>query len=262
MLKKLIRVAIGDIIPNLADGGRIDEEVLEICIRCKEHLFLQLGIDVQTLYVRGSVAIGSDVPMYSDLDLVGFCNSTSYDKAEADVIVRRIGESYSRFSLIDLQIVCAPHGVALSKNLQLFYNLSLQRILAVGPDIMATIPRITSTTYLHRTIYSEYWLESNKIKEYILKGVPFSYAGEPRGPDFLARWYARLFLRLSVMQMYKNTGYLVSDLETCATICAAYRPEHAQVFEEFFVAERFPPKDPRQVLTLIAAGLSLSREHW
>lgn len=249
-------------LPNMGNASQVSLEIFGLA-RQVNRIFAEVyGMESRAIYVRGSVAVGRAIYLYSDLDLVLITDQKPQKNLRFEARVAELSEEADEFSLIDVQFVSLSEIEGEWKNKQLWFNLSVQNVCLFGEDILAKQRKIKTNLEMHRFFFGDYWSELEAIKTNILRGNPITYAGAIRGNDFLCRWFARLFLRVSALQLYGETGWLTTDLDTCSFIGRTRLPQYQATFDRVWHLERNPSCDADEIVTVISTSLSITRSLW
>jgi len=218
----------------------IQEQYRLILEEISDYYEKELGDNLLSIYVRGSVSVGRAKPFISDIDSVAIIST--------DISSKKLQEKYPFVTLVDMTVI-SPKTLFENKefsNLKIY--LKTQSVCLYGRDIVEEIEEVKPGRELALKMYGDL---SEKLRDlekiFSQNTTKKTYLGEKRSIEFWCVWTMRTILRSGLgLVMLKKPVYS-PDLQTCAEVFSAEYPEYAQYIERAIFWAMYPTANRKEI---------------
>jgi predicted nucleotidyltransferase len=233
----------------LINEGKIENIPERILVILKEILLFaqnELGDNLLSTYIRGSVSVGRFINNVSDIDFVVVVkakpnqqNIDNFLKYSLD-----LDKKYNWVCGFDL-FVCGEEELLNTPGLnKLRVYLKTQSVLMFGQDIVSNFKKYKPDKELSQTLLSEIDREFNFLNTIFLNpNQDFQYNNQIRGLDFWCIWMSRTVLRFSLYASLNQHHSYTNDLVDCYQIVSKIYPEFENDLKQALDWSQAPIKD-------------------
>jgi len=220
---------------NDAHIDRIQEQYRPIIEEINDYYKKELGDDLLSIYVRGSVSVGRAKPFISDIDSVAIVKTDISSKKQKEIYEysKKLQEKYPFVTLVDMTVISQKILFEAKEFSNLKIYLKTQSVCLYGNDIVKEIKSVKPGRELALEMYgdlSEKLGDLERIFSY--DTTEETYLGEKRSIEFWCVWTMRTILRSGLaLVMFKKPVYS-QDLQTCAEVFSTEYPEQRRYMEK------------------------------
>lgn len=246
---------------NCGNKDVIQAEYLPIIALICNTVVKELSKDnIESIYIRGSVAIGKAMKDFSDIDCVVITKKPIPEsrlkwRKRFDSNLRR---KYSFVTLVDLTIVSGDELFTNPDYARLMVNLRSQSICVYGKDtISRIIPPSKPNKALALFLYKDIQKELNDLQKYFREEKNKRYfQGVVRPTKFWCVWIMRDILRSGLgLVMIKEPIYTQSLEDCCYFFCRVY-PKYKDQMKMALFFERNPSSSKKEISKYLDSFLS------
>jgi predicted nucleotidyltransferase len=233
----------------LINEGKIKNIPERILIILKEILLFtqnELGANLLSAYIRGSVSVGRFIDNVSDIDFVVIAKN-KLSRQNIDNFLKYsldLDKKYNWVRGFDL-FVCSEEDLLNTPELnKLRVYLKTQSVLMFGQDIMSNVKKYKPDKELSQALLSEIDREFNFLN--IIFSSPnqdFQYNHQIRDLDFWCIWMSRTVLRFSLYASLNQHHSYTNDLVDCCQIVSKIYPEFENDLKQALDWSQAPIKD-------------------
>jgi len=233
----------------LINEGKIDNIPERILVILKEILLFaqnELGANLLSAYIRGSVSVGRFIDNVSDIDFVVVAkakpsqqNIDNFLKYSLD-----LDKKYNWVCGFDL-FVCGEEELLNAPGLnKLRVYLKTQSVLMFGQDIVSNFKKYKPDRELSQELLSEIDREFDFLNNIFSTPTQnFQYNNQIRGLDFWCVWMSRTVLRFSLYASLSQHHSYTNDLVDCHQIVSQIYPELENDLKQALDWSQAPVKD-------------------
>lgn len=238
------------VVVNDAHIDRIQKQYRPILEEINNFYRKELGKNLLSIYIRGSVSVGRGKPFISDIDSVAIVSTDISPKKQKEIYEysKQLQKKYPFITLVDMTVI-SPETLLEDKefsNLKIY--LKTQSVCLYGKDIVKEIKNIKPGRELALEMYgdlSEKLQDLEKIFSH--DTTEKTYLGEKRSTEFWCVWTMRTILRTGLgLVMLKKPVYS-QDLQTCAKVFSAEYPEYEQYMEKAILWSMNPTANRKEI---------------
>lgn len=239
------------VVVNDAHIDRIQEQYRPILEEINDYYRKELGDNLLSTYVRGSVSVGRAKSFISDIDSVAIVGTDISSKKQKEIheYSNKLQEKYPFVTLVDMTVI-SPKTLLEDKefsNLKIY--LKTQSVCLYGKDIVEEIEEVKPARELALKMYGDLPENLQDLEKiFSHDATEKTYLGEKRPAEFWCIWTMRTILRSGLgLIMFKKPVYS-QDLETCAEIFSAEYPEYRQYMEKAVFWAMNPTANRKEIL--------------
>lgn len=235
---------------NEASIDKIQSEYVPLLEEISDFYKRDLGENLLSIYIRGSVSVGRAIFGISDVDSVAIMRESVSEEQQKKIFRFSLDlqNKYPFVTLVDMTAISLDE--LLNKkdfsNLQIY--LKTQSVLLYGEDIVATIGEVKPGRELALSMYGDLPEKLRELQDYFSGiGPEKTYLGEPRTVEFWCVWTMRTILRSALGLVMINEPVYSQDLVTCAETFSSWYPEYKQYADKALFWAKNPTDERREV---------------
>ena len=233
----------------LINEGKIEDIPERILVILKEILLFaqnELGVNLLSAYIRGSVSVGRFIDNISDIDFV-VVTKTKPNQQNIDNFLKYsldLDKRYNWVSGFDL-FVCSESELINTPGLnKLRVYLKTQSVLMLGQDIVNNFKKFKPDKELSQELLSEIDKEFDFLNNiFSTPDQDFQYNNQIRGLDFWCVWMSRTVLRFTLYASLNQHHSYTNDLIDCHQIVSQIYPELEDDLKQALNWSQTPVKD-------------------
>lgn len=235
----------------LVNEGKIDNIPERILVILKKILLFaqnELGSNLLSAYIRGSISVGRFIDNISDVDFVVVAknkpnqqNINNFLKYSSD-----LDKKYNWVRGFDL-FVCSEEELLNNPGLnKLRVYLKTQSVLIFGQNIVNNLKNYKPDKELSQELLSQINNEFNFLNNiFSSTNQNFQYNNQIRGLDFWCIWMSRTVLRFSLYASLNRHRFYTNDLIDCYEIVSKIYPEFERDLKQALDWSQSPIKDQK-----------------
>lgn len=251
------------IIPNIGDLSKIKNKYLPIISEVKVFYLKELGDNLVSLYIRGSVSAGRDTN-FSDLDFVAVTKrkiNTNMEKRLSDY-ADYLQNKYKKINGFEIATVSFSQLLKSKDYFNLRMNLKTCSVILNGKDIRNLIPKVIPNKQLSLKMFNYASNEYIELKKYFSSSKEKSYLGKNRQVEFWCGWIMRGLSRSGMGILMLNEKAYTNDIKYISKNMAKKYPQ----FETFFIqAAKWvvePTSDKKEVKSFLNKHVDVYFKFW
>lgn len=219
----LVDRSLGKLLPINADGFLVNDTSMDLIPHSLRPMIdssvmeirKELGRDLRSIYVRGSVPRGLSRGTASDLDFLVVLNDESVSGDETcSRLAPLLSASQDLVSRIDIEPIRESEYSTVPDLWYYYPMIKLQALLLFGECLASSMPPLRPNRALATTLrYLE--VRTSEARQHLTDG---------NSPDFWIAWLMRSYVRAGLESVIERINGYSRDLPVCARSFAEYFP--------------------------------------
>jgi len=238
------------VVVNDAHINRIQEQYQPILEGINDYYRKELGDNLSSIYIRGSVSVGRAKPFISDIDSVAIVSTDISPKKQKEIhkYSKKLQEKYPFVTLVDMTVISQENLFEDKEFSNLKIYLKTQSVCLYGKDIVKEIKDVKPGSELALEMYGDLPEKLQDLEKIFSHNTTEkTYLGEKRPIEFWCVWTMRTILRSGLgLIMFKKPVYS-QDLQTCAEVFSTEYPEYEQYMEKAILWAMNPTTERKEI---------------
>jgi uncharacterized protein len=238
------------IVVNEARRCLIQRKYKPVLEKISSFYLKELGNNLLSIYVRGSVSVGRARLFISDVDSIAITRKVISKKDLKAFLKysREVQKKYPFVTLVDMTVISLEELLTKKEFSNLKIYLKTQSICLYGKDIVKNISEVRPGKTLAISMYGNLSEQLNELSAIFSgKKIKKIYLGEKRSIEFWCIWTMRLILRSGLgLVMIKKPLYS-QDLGTCLKVFSKNYPKYKKYMEKALFLALNPTQNKKQI---------------
>lgn len=259
----IIKINNSGEIPNIGNLHKIKPKYLPIISEVKDFYTKELGKNLKSLYIRGSISTGLDTK-FSDLDFVAVTVKEINKEQENKLLVYadKLQNKYKFVNGFELATVSFTKLIKSKDYFNLRLNLKTSSVLIKGKDIRNLLPKVIPGKQLSIKIFEYAFNEYRDSIKYFLSSKEKSYLGKIRPAKFWCGWIMRVLSRSGMGILMLNEKTYTNDIIYISQRMIKKYPEFQALFKQVRKWVIKPTSDRRKVKIFLGKNVDIYFRFW
>jgi len=214
----------------------------------------ELGDNLLSIYIRGSVSVGKAKPGISDMDSIAITKK-ELSREELIWIIKsskKLEKKYPKAGFFDLTVVSLKELGNLKRYKNLRVYLKTQSFLLAGEDILSQLPDIIPGKKLAFQLYGDLPEELEILKNIFAGKIKDrEYLFQKRPIEFWCIWMTRVLLRAGLGIVMAKKPVYSQDLKTCYAVFTEGYPQYKKEMKQLLAWSVKPIRDKKKIFVFL-----------